>query len=58
MVGSERVWNGYIKKIKFWDKPRALELLGKNQKLFTEKVEHSGSVTLEQLVAGSHEEEK
>jgi phage terminase small subunit len=29
------------------------ELLGKSLKLFVDKVEHSGQVTLEQLVAGS-----
>ncbi len=54
MSGGERVWTGYIKKIKFWDKPRALELIGKNQKLFTDRVEHTGSLTLEALVAGSN----
>lgn len=32
------------------DKTKALELLGKHFKLFTEKVEHSGKVTLEQLL--------
>jgi phage terminase small subunit len=52
--GADRVWTGYIKKIKFWDKPRALELIGKNQKLFTDRVEHSGNITLEALVAGSN----
>ncbi len=29
---------------------RALELLGKNLKLFTDKMEHSGTVTFEQLL--------
>lgn len=53
MEGSERVWTGYIKKIKFWDKPKSLELLGKSEALFKDKVEHSGSLTLEALVAGS-----
>jgi phage terminase small subunit len=32
---------------------RALELLGKHLAIFTDKVEHSGGLTLEQLVAGS-----
>lgn len=32
---------------------RALELLGKHLKLFTDKVEHSGKLTLEQLVEES-----
>lgn len=37
---------------------KGLEMLGKNLKLFTERVEHSGVVTLEQLVAGGSEEPK
>jgi phage terminase small subunit len=45
--GDNREWTGYTKKVKFWDKPRALELLGKHLKLFTEKVEHSGDVRIE-----------
>ena len=32
---------GVNKKIKFYDKTKSLELLGKHLKLFTEKVEHS-----------------
>jgi len=44
---------GLVKKIKFWDKPKSLELLGKNKKLFTDKVEHTGTLTLEQLVHAS-----
>lgn len=46
------------KKVKFLDKIKSLELLGKHLKLFTEKIEHSGTVTLEQLVAGSMGQEK
>lgn len=30
------------------------ELLGKHLALFTEKIEHSGGITLEELVLGSH----
>lgn len=33
---------GLTKKVKLWDKPRALELLGKHLKLFTEVHEHRG----------------
>lgn len=51
--GSDPVAVAHVVKVKQWDKPRALELLGKYLKLFTEKVEHSSTVTLEQLVAGS-----
>lgn len=30
---------GYIKEVKLWDKPKPLELLGKNKKLWTDVVE-------------------
>lgn len=39
-----------VKKVKFNDKTKALELLGKHLKLFTDKLEVSGKMTLEQLV--------
>lgn len=48
---------GEMKELKFWDKTRALELIGKNQKMFTEKTEHSLSKSLEDLVAGSMQED-
>lgn len=47
---------GVTRKVKFWDKTKALELLGKHLKLFTDKLEHSGNVTLEEIVAGSRGE--
>lgn len=50
---KERVNIGRVRKVKFWDKTRGLELLGKHFKLYTEKIEHSGSLTLEQLVLES-----
>lgn len=48
--GEEKVLKGYCKKVKLNDKIRALELLGKNLKLFIEtkvvtgKIEHTHSV--------------
>jgi len=51
--GDNRINIGQSKRLKMWDKLRALELLGKNLKLFKEQVEHSGELTLEQLVLGS-----
>lgn len=40
-------------KPKMADRVRALELVGRYQKLFTDRVEHDGRVTLEQLVSGA-----
>lgn len=40
--GEEREQTGVTRKVKLWDKPRALELLGKHLKLFTEVHEHHG----------------
>ncbi|HTL13079.1 MAG TPA: terminase small subunit [Bdellovibrionota bacterium] len=56
-VGREREKIGETTEIKTIDKVRALELLGKHLKLFTDKLEHSGKISLEQLVAGSTEPE-
>lgn len=39
------VFSGYIKTIEFWDKIRSLELIGKYDGVFREKVEHSHDVT-------------
>jgi hypothetical protein len=52
-VGQDREHIGYTKRVKFWDKPKALELLGKNLKMFIERHEHSGNVTLAELVMSS-----
>lgn len=51
----EGVSVGTVAKLKLWDKGAALERLGKNLKLFTDKVELSGGLTLEQMVLGSME---
>lgn len=50
LPGGER---SVLKKVKKADRIRALELLGKYQKLWTDKLEHSGRMTLEQLVCGA-----
>lgn len=54
--GESRESIGYTKKVKFWDKLRALELLGENLAMFKKLVDvnHSGKITLEDLVAGSN----
>jgi hypothetical protein len=53
LVGGELA--GQVRKVKFSDKLRALELLGKNLQLFvdTSRVIHMGRVTLEDLVMQS-----
>lgn len=42
--GTERTKIGETRELKLWDKLRALELLGRHLKLFTDKMEHSGSI--------------
>lgn len=51
--GENRTQIGYAKRVKLWDKLRALELLGKNLSMFKEQIEHTGKVTLEDMVLGS-----
>lgn len=53
-VGSDEDGNPdlcTVKKLKFWDKTKALEMLGRHLKLFTDKVEHSGTVNLADRLA-------
>lgn len=40
--GENRVHVGYTRKVKLWDKGKALEMLGRHLKLWIDKVEHSG----------------
>lgn len=40
--GSQKTAIGLTKKVRFWDKNKALELLGKHLKLYADRVEHSG----------------
>lgn len=44
---------GKIKKIVMAKKGQNLERLGRYQKLFTDRIEHDGRLTLEQLVCGN-----
>ena len=37
---------GTVKKVRFWSKDKSLEMLGRHLKMFTDKVEHSGTVEL------------
>lgn len=49
--------NGRIKKVKMNDKLKAIEVLGKQLGVFHDKIEHTGKVTLEKLVAESYEDD-
>lgn len=57
-VGDQRELIGHVKKVRFWDKTRSLELLGKNLSLFVDRVHHSGKVSLEDLVLASQKGDK
>lgn len=54
---SEGVVIGHLKKVKFWPKDKGLELLGKHQRLFVDKVEHDVGPSLEELLRESLEDE-
>lgn len=43
-VGNDDVGYAEVMKIKVADKKAALELLGKNQKLWTDRIEHAGGI--------------
>lgn len=49
-MGSEENGTQFLSKVKPCDKLKALELLGKNKRLFTDKVELSLDLTLEDLI--------
>lgn len=51
-TGRDRVYVGQLRKVKFWDKNKAIEQAGKHLKLWTEKFEVQGTLTLESLVMG------
>lgn len=48
---GEKFKIGRVVKVSLWDKPKGLELLGKHDKLFTDKVEHTVSDSLADLLA-------
>jgi hypothetical protein len=50
---EEGVKEGEVKKVKLWDKLRAIELLGKNLSLFLERKELKVTMTLEDLLEKS-----
>jgi len=56
--GKDKTHIGFTKKVKFWDKSRALEMLGKNLRMFIDRHELSGTVKLEDILASSRDEEQ
>lgn len=40
-TGKQRTWTGYTKKVKFWDKMKALELQMKNLAMLIERHDHT-----------------
>lgn len=57
-VGKERERVGDTRKVKFMDKIKALELIGKEKGLFMQKVKVEGKISLEEIVAGSFDDQK
>lgn len=55
--GPAREKIGLTKKVKFWDKTKSWELLGKHLQMFSERIDVRVKHTLEDLVAGAGEEE-
>lgn len=53
--GPSRKWIGYTKKVRLWNKGQSLDLLAKHKQLTSQKIEITGKLTLEDLVAGSYE---
>ena len=49
---------GWLKKVKFVDKLKALEMSAKNLSLLTEKHEVSGNLTLDQLIMATQRSDK
>lgn len=55
LEGNDEEGFATVTKVKFWDKPKSLELIGRHLKMFTDKVEISGKLTLAQLVQAATE---
>lgn len=54
-TGEDKFQSGVTVKVKFWDKPRSLELLGKYFKLYVDKVEHSADSSFAELLKEARE---
>nr|BFD63169.1 terminase small subunit [Bdellovibrio sp. HM001] len=56
--GEDRQQIGYTKKVKIWDKPKSLELLGRHLKLFTDKIEVKADLSLAETMRKARERAK
>jgi phage terminase small subunit len=59
-TGEERakVHTGTVRKVKFWDKTKGLELLGKHLKMFTDKLEVGADDTFAEMLKKARERAK
>ena len=48
-TGKDRKSIGVTRKVKLWDKPRALDMLGKYFGMFIERHEHSGNIEITKI---------
>lgn len=53
----ERVLIGHLRKVKFWDKPKNLEMAARRDGLFKDKVVHEAGASLEKIIAQSYQVE-
>lgn len=53
--GDERRWIGYTSKVKFWDKTRSLEMLGRHLALFKDKLEITADASLTEALRAARE---
>lgn len=51
--GEERHQIGWTKRVKFWDKTKALDMLGRSHGMFIDRKEVSGNMTLGDLIMQS-----
>lgn len=50
---NEKIQVGVVVEVKFWSKPAALELIGRNLKAWVDKVEHSADSNLAGMLASA-----
>lgn len=54
---KDGIFIGRNYKVNLWSKEKGLELLGKNLSMYIDKHEHSGGLTLEEIVSGSRKKD-